>query len=106
MNDEGRGRRQETRETRNELASAVDRRSALGQMAAGVAIINGLIPRTTSHVPHVSPLASSGRLKHSVSRWCYGRIPLDDLCEAARAIGYKSVELLDEKDWGVPKKHG
>jgi hydroxypyruvate isomerase len=41
-----------------------------------------------------------------VSRWCYGRIPLDDLCEAAKSIGYKSVELLDEADWPVPKKHG
>jgi hydroxypyruvate isomerase len=49
---------------------------------------------------------SAQRLKQSVSRWCYGRIPLDDLCEAAKAIGYKSVELLDEKDWPVVKRHG
>jgi hydroxypyruvate isomerase len=47
-----------------------------------------------------------GRLRHSISRWCYGKIPLDDLCEAAKTIGYKSVELLDEKDWSTPKKHG
>ena len=51
-----------------------------------------------------SPIAH--RLQQSVSRWCYGRIPLDDLCEAAKAIGYKSVELLDEKDWPVVTKHG
>jgi hydroxypyruvate isomerase len=48
----------------------------------------------------------AGRLRHSVSRWCYGRIPLDDLCEAAKGIGYKSIELLDEKDWLIPKNHG
>jgi hydroxypyruvate isomerase len=48
----------------------------------------------------------NGRIKQSVSRWCYGRIPLDDLCEAARGIGYKSVELLDPAEWGVPRKHG
>jgi len=64
--------------------------SALSSTAAGAAI----------------PLRFPGRLKHSVSRWCYGRIPIDDLCEAAKAIGYKSVELLDEKDWPVPAKHG
>src|SRR6185436_5726544 len=46
------------------------------------------------------------QFKQSVSRWCYGRIPLDDLCEAAKQIGYSSVELLDEKDYEVPKKHG
>ena len=49
---------------------------------------------------------AAARLKQSISRWCYGRIPLDDLCEAAKAIGYSSVELLDEKDWATPKQHG
>jgi hydroxypyruvate isomerase len=48
----------------------------------------------------------AGRLKHSVSRWCYGKIPIDDLCEAAKEIGYRSVELLDEADWKVPARHG
>ncbi len=48
----------------------------------------------------------AGRLKQSVSRWCYGRIPLDDLCQAAKEIGYSSVELLSEPDWATPKKHG
>jgi hydroxypyruvate isomerase len=49
---------------------------------------------------------SAGRLKHSVSRWCYGRIPLDDLCKAAKDIGYSAIDLLDEKDWETPKKYG
>jgi hydroxypyruvate isomerase len=48
----------------------------------------------------------AGRLKQSVSRWCYGKIPIDDLCEAAKEIGYRSVELLDEADWKVPARHG
>ena len=46
------------------------------------------------------------QFKQSVSRWCYGRIPLDDLCEAAKSYGYSSVELLSEPDWATPKKHG
>ena len=52
------------------------------------------------------PGRHAGRLKHSVSRWCYGKIPIDDLCEAAKGIGYRSVELLDEADWPVPARHG
>ena len=55
---------------------------------------------------HVLSARSAGRLKHSVSRWCYGKIPLDELCAAAKSIGYRSVELLDEADWPVPKAHG
>jgi hydroxypyruvate isomerase len=53
-----------------------------------------------------APAPRSGRLKLSVSRWCYGMIPIDDLCEAAKAIGFRSVELLDEADWPAPRRHG
>jgi len=47
-----------------------------------------------------------GRLKQSVCRWCYGKMPLDELCRSAADIGLQSVELLTEKEWDVPKKHG
>lgn len=48
----------------------------------------------------------SGRLRQSVCRWCYGKIPLEDLCRAAAEMGLKSVELLGEQEWSVPAKHG
>lgn len=48
----------------------------------------------------------AGRLKQSVCRWCYDKIPLDTLCRAAKEIGLLSVELLGEKEWQVAKSHG
>ena len=50
--------------------------------------------------------SGAGRLKHSISRWCYGKIPIDELCEIAKGIGYKSVELLEPADYAVPRRHG
>ncbi len=47
-----------------------------------------------------------GRVKHSVCRWCYGSMPLEDLCKNAAAMGIASVELLYEKEWGTPKEYG
>jgi len=77
------------------------RRQALVTLGATAAATT-LSPRiSAARLPR-----SASRLKQSVSRWCYGRIPLDDLCEAAKSIGYRSVELLSEKEWEVPKKHG
>ena len=63
-------------------------------------------PQSSGRVTEWPSSRVAGRLKQSVSRWCYGRIPLDDLCEAAKSIGYSSVELLSEPDWATPKKHG
>ena len=54
--------------------------------------------------PAATPL--KGRLKQSVCQWCYDKLPLDDLCQAAADIGLKSVELLGERQWSVPKKYG
>ena len=55
---------------------------------------------------HASEMPGGGRINQSVCRWCYGRIPLDDLCASAKSYGYKSVELLNENEWATAKKHG
>src|SRR5271166_1546634 len=34
---------------------------------------------------------SSGRIKQSVCRWCYGKISLDDLCVAAKRLGLVGI---------------
>lgn len=47
-----------------------------------------------------------GHIQHSVCKWCYPKISLEDLCKAAREIGLGSIELLGPDDWPVLKKHG
>jgi hydroxypyruvate isomerase len=52
------------------------------------------------------PKKLKGNIRHSVSQWCYGDIPLDDFATACKKMGIESIELLSEKDWPVVKKHG
>jgi len=56
--------------------------------------------------PAQSASSLKGRLKQSVSRWCYGKMSLDDLCKAAVRIGLKGIDLVDSKDWPAVQKHG
>jgi hydroxypyruvate isomerase len=49
--------------------------------------------------------ATSG-LRQSICRWCYGRMPLEQLCEIAKRIGYDSIELLNPPDVEVVRQHG
>jgi hydroxypyruvate isomerase len=46
-----------------------------------------------------------GKVNHSVCRWCYNDIPLEDLCKAAKNIGLASVELVGPDEWPVLKKY-
>ncbi len=50
--------------------------------------------------------ASAGRLKQSVARWCYAKIPIDDLCRASADLGITGMDLVDPKDWPVLRKYG
>jgi hydroxypyruvate isomerase len=47
-----------------------------------------------------------GNIKQSVSRWCYQKIPLDQLCEYAAHIGLQAVDLLESSEWELPRRYG
>lgn len=47
-----------------------------------------------------------GRLKQSVSRWCFGGLSLDELCVAAKQMGIVGIDLLGEAEWAIVRKHG
>jgi hydroxypyruvate isomerase len=47
-----------------------------------------------------------GRIRQSVSRWCYEKIPLEELCEKGAAMGLKAIDLLNEGEWEVPRRYG
>jgi hydroxypyruvate isomerase len=47
-----------------------------------------------------------GRLRQSVSRWCYQKIALPDLCRAVAALGVPAIDLLEAPDWPVARDHG
>ncbi|MEM9847317.1 MAG: TIM barrel protein [Bacteroidota bacterium] len=49
--------------------------------------------------------AMKGNIKHSVCRWCYQDIPLEQLCEGAQEIGIASIELTTPEEWGILKSH-
>jgi len=53
-----------------------------------------------------SATASAGRLKQSLARWCYAKIPIDDLCRAAADMGITGMDLVAPEDWPVCRKYG
>jgi hydroxypyruvate isomerase len=76
----------------------ISRRSAITTMAAAAA---GTLASAEGDAPKLK-----GNIRHSVSKWCYGKIPLDEFCRAVKAMGIESVELLGQKDWETVQKHG
>jgi hydroxypyruvate isomerase len=50
--------------------------------------------------------ASAGRLRQSVARWCYAKIPIEDLCRSAADLGITGMDLVAPNDWPVLRKYG
>ena len=46
------------------------------------------------------------RLKQSVCRWCYSKIPVEDFAKECARLNIQSVDLADPKEWPVYKKFG
>ncbi len=79
------------------------RRRALGALAAAAA--SSTLPWQDAEA-FAPARGAAGRLKQSVSRWCYGKLSLDALCAAAKDIGLVAIDLLDQQDWMTPRKYG
>lgn len=47
-----------------------------------------------------------GNIKQSVSKWCFGKIPLAEFCEQCKKIGMVGVDLILPDDWATVKDHG
>jgi hydroxypyruvate isomerase len=89
--------------------SDMSRREALG--AIGAAAI-GSHQLSASAGSFGEPLKAesreprAGRLKHSIARWCFQRMSIDELCGHAKSIGYNALDLLNEAEWTAAKKVG
>ncbi len=57
-----------------------------------------------SFAQNTSPIKD--RIKQSVSRWCYGKIPMPDFCKAVKEMGLVGIDLLDPNEWATVKEHG
>ncbi|MEX2188304.1 MAG: TIM barrel protein [Pirellulales bacterium] len=84
-------------------ARAISRRSALA--GAGVAIAGvSLAGRVAAEdAPY---RIERDRIRQSICSWCYKPLSIDELCQAAVEIGYRSVELLQPQHFATLKKHG
>ena len=80
------------------------RRTALGTAAAAAA--SALSAKRLSAASQGGRAVTRGRLKQSVSRWCYGKIPMPEFCKAVAAMGLTAIDLLEEPDWPVVRDFG
>lgn len=89
------------------MSTTHNRRTAIKNILAGTAAVTttGMLPSfACAGEPASSQL--KGNINHSVCRWCFNNLSLDELCKEAKQIGLKAIDLVGPKDWDTLKKHG
>lgn len=86
-------------------APAILTRRHLLQSSAFAAVAASLHHRLSA-ADQAAGNSLKGKINHSVCKWCYPKIPLEDLCTAGKEMGLSSVELLNPPDFPTLKKHG
>ncbi len=86
----------------------MDRRKAIKQTLIGAGGLT-ILPNISCDAQNEgagNDISLAGKINHSVCRWCYNDIPLEELCEGAKEIGIKSIEITSPKDWPIIQKYG
>jgi hydroxypyruvate isomerase len=83
--------------------SVMGRRAILSTGAAG---LGSLLATGADGAVGGQKAVKTGRLKQSVCRWCYAKIPLPDLCRAAADLGLTAMDLLQPAEWTTAREYG
>jgi hydroxypyruvate isomerase len=93
------------------MNTKLSRRSMLRRSAAGLGVgwlasAGGVAVDLGRRMEAAERLGGlKGRINHSVCRWCYDKVPLEDLCRASREMGITSIDLLGLDEIPVAKRH-
>ena len=89
------------------MGTSITRRAALTQLTGAVAVTAAAVSlhERLAAAEAAGGGALKGRVNHSVCKWCYPKISLEDLCVAGKGMGLSSIELLEVGDFPTLKKH-
>jgi hydroxypyruvate isomerase len=86
----------------------ISRRNVLKALAGTAAL--AALPRLRADAPNppgaAAPADPATSFRHSACRWCYQKMPLEDLAREGKRVGLESIELLDPSEWATVQKHG
>ncbi len=87
---------------------STSRRKAIQLMATAAATTAAMYAsgKQTEKNREQRTMKLKGNINHSVCRWTYSFLSLEELCKAANEIGIKAIDLVESKDWPILKKHG
>lgn len=81
------------------------RRTLLKHLALGASAVVAGPAMSFASPQSKKKLKFKGNINHSVCRWTYSFLQLEELCMAVKNIGFSAIDLVGPKDWPTLKAH-
>ena len=91
------------------MGDKINRRKLLKNLGMGAGILSfGGITEVLASGPTAfkDQPVYSGKINHSVCRWCYQDIPLPEFARACSRLGIVAIDLLKPSEWETVEKEG
>ena len=89
--------------------SNTNRRKVLKQMtltSLGLPMIDQFKLHDSKKTYDFNQINMKGNINHSVCKWCYSQISLEEFASGVKSIGITGIDLIGPDQWPVLKKHG
>lgn len=91
------------------MKNRTSRREAIKNIALGTGALSlgGIIPAMAANCSSNRSQASlQGNINHSVCRWTFPNMPLEQLAIECKEMGLKGIDLLRPEEWQTVQNHG
>jgi hydroxypyruvate isomerase len=89
--------------------SNTNRRKVLKQMtltSLGLPMIDQFKLYDSKKTYDFNQINMKGNINHSVCKWCYSQISLEEFASGVKSMGITGIDLIGPDQWSVLKKHG
>ncbi|GAC14795.1 hydroxypyruvate isomerase family protein [Aliiglaciecola lipolytica] len=85
---------------------AISRRNIIkGALLTSAALATQNAMGRQQHSEDKSKTLLKGNINHSVSRWTYGHLSIEELCQLVKTLGFNAIDLVGPKDWPILKQY-
>lgn len=84
----------------------MDRRKLIRQLTLGSLALTSINSLSAASCNNDTEKKAGKRINHSVCRWTYNFLSLDELCTSVKSLGFAAIDLVGPKGWTTLKKHG
>mgnify|MGYP000328586432 FL=1 len=85
-----------------------ERRTAIKQIAlstVGLSLASSIQVHAKENKNPYNQFNMKGKINHSVCKWCFGQIPLEEFCAKVKSMGITGIDLIGPKQWHILKKY-